>query len=153
MTTTLVPAVPPNVTAAPERKPVPVNVTVVPPAFVPLLGETEARVGAGFMYEYALKSVPLSREGSVTVTFTLPAKWAGEVVVMEVELTTVVPVAAVPPKETVAPLTKLVPVMVTAVPPRVVPLLGLTPVTVGDALEVNSNAPLAGVERFLATPS
>ena len=53
------------------------------------------------------------------------------VAVMLVALTTVTPVAAVPPKVTVAPATKSAPVMVTAVPPAVGPLVGLTPVTVG----------------------
>lgn len=47
------------------------------------------------------------------------------------EFTTVTPVAATPPKVTVAPETKFVPVIVTAVPPVVGPLLGDTLVTVG----------------------
>ena len=56
---------------------------------------------------------------------------------MEVELTTVTLVAAVPPRVTVAPLTKSVPVMVTDVPPFVDPELGEIEVTVGaDALLV-----------------
>ena len=52
---------------------------------------------------------------------------------MVVALTTVMPVAAVPPKVTLVAPVKLVPVMVTDVPPAVVPLLGLTLVTVGGA--------------------
>ena len=67
----------------------------------------------------------------VTTTSTAPAGWAGVVAVMLVALTTVTPVAAVPPKVTVAPLTKPVPVMVTDVPPVERPLVGLTAVTVG----------------------
>jgi hypothetical protein len=51
--------------------------------------------------------------------------------VIDVLLTTVTPVAATPPKVTVAPAAKLVPVMVMDVPPAVVPLDGLTAVTVG----------------------
>jgi hypothetical protein len=47
----------------------------------------------------------------------------------------VTPVAAMPPKVTVAPLTKFVPVMVTAVPPAVGPLFGETEVTVGGCGE------------------
>ena len=50
---------------------------------------------------------------------------------MEVELTTVTLVAAVPPMLTVAPLEKPVPVMVTDVPPLVVPEVGEMAVTVG----------------------
>lgn len=44
-TTTFVAAVPPNVTVAPVVKFVPVMVTAVPPAVVPLLGETLVTVG------------------------------------------------------------------------------------------------------------
>ena len=57
--------------------------------------------------------------------------WAAVVAVMVVSLTTVTPVAADPPKVTVAPLAKSVPVMVTTVPPAVGPLVGSTEVTVG----------------------
>ena len=44
-TTTLVAAVPPNVTVAPVTKFVPAMVIAVPPAVVPLFGETLATVG------------------------------------------------------------------------------------------------------------
>jgi hypothetical protein len=44
-TTTFVAAVPPNVTPAPATKFVPVMVTAVPPAVVPLLGLTPVTVG------------------------------------------------------------------------------------------------------------
>ena len=70
---------------------------------------------------------------SVTVTSTVPTLPAGEVAVIEVEETTVTPVAAVAPNFTLAPLAKPVPVIVTLVPPAVEPLVGLTPVTVGRA--------------------
>jgi len=53
---------------------------------------------------------------------------------MDVALTTITFVAAVPPNVTVAPEAKLVPVMVTAVPPAVDPLLGPTLLTVGAAV-------------------
>ncbi len=69
----------------------------------------------------------------VTTTSTAPTAWAGVVAVIEVEFTKVTPVAAVPPKVTVAPLTKSVPVMVTDVPPVSGPLVGATLVTVGGA--------------------
>ena len=51
---------------------------------------------------------------------------------IEVALTTVTPVAAIPSKVTAVAPVKLVPVMVTDVPPAVVPELGLTLDTVGD---------------------
>lgn len=44
-TTTLVAAVPPKVTVAPVAKFVPVIVTAVPPAVVPLVGDTLVTVG------------------------------------------------------------------------------------------------------------
>jgi hypothetical protein len=53
---------------------------------------------------------------------------------MLVALTTVTPVAAVPPRLTAAPVMKPVPVMVTAVPPLVVPVVGEIAVTVGAGL-------------------
>jgi hypothetical protein len=53
---------------------------------------------------------------------------------MEVELTTVTLVAAVPPMLTVAPLAKPVPVIVTDVPPLVLPEVGEIEVTVGALL-------------------
>jgi hypothetical protein len=44
-TVTAVAAVPPKVTVAPAKKPVPEIVTAVPPAIGPLLGTTEVTVG------------------------------------------------------------------------------------------------------------
>ena len=70
----------------------------------------------------------------VTTTFTAPAAWAGVVAVIEVPLTTVTVLAAVPPTVTVAPDRKPVPVMVTAVPPLTDPELGEIAVTVGAGL-------------------
>ena len=48
-TFTLVAAVPPRLTVAPARKPVPVMVTAVPPATGPAFGLIEATVGAGLL--------------------------------------------------------------------------------------------------------
>ncbi len=56
------------------------------------------------------------------------------VAVIVVLLTTLTPVAAVPPMVTVAPATKLVPVIVRTVPPAVEPDVGVTPLIVGAAL-------------------
>jgi hypothetical protein len=55
---------------------------------------------------------------------------------MEVPLTTVIPVADVPPTLTVAPDRKPVPVIATAVPPAVVPEAGEILLTVGAGLLV-----------------
>ena len=49
-TATLVAPVPASFTVAPERKPVPVMVTAVPPAVVPEFGEIPVTVGAGLLY-------------------------------------------------------------------------------------------------------
>jgi hypothetical protein len=54
--------------------------------------------------------------------------------VIDVLLITVTPVAAVPPKLTVAPVRKFVPVIVTAVPPLAGPVLGVIDVTFGAGL-------------------
>ena len=47
-TVTPVADVPPIFTVAPERKPVPVMVTAVPPEVVPDVGEIDVTFGAGF---------------------------------------------------------------------------------------------------------
>lgn len=82
-----------------------------------------------------LVRVPLCASVFVTMTFTAPAAWAGATAVIEVLLTNVTPVAAVPPIFTVAPARKPVPVTVTAVPPAMFPELGVIEVTVGAGLE------------------
>ena len=48
-TLTFVAAVPPMLTVAPARKPIPVMVTEVPPLLVPEFGEMADTVGAGFV--------------------------------------------------------------------------------------------------------
>jgi hypothetical protein len=80
----------------------------------------------------------------VTLTSTVPAAWAGEVVVILVLETTVKEAAAVVPKFTdVAPV-KLVPVMVTGVPPAIGPDVGETALTVGRATNVKWSLGLVG---------
>lgn len=132
-TVTPVVEVPPTLTAAPERKPVPVMVTAVPPAVVPEAGEILLIVGAGLLVAYvnALVSVSLWPSLLVTTTPVAPDECAGVVAVIEVLLTTVTPVADVPPIFTDAPERKPVPVIVTAVPPEVAPDVGEIAVTLG----------------------
>jgi hypothetical protein len=108
-----------------------VIVMLVPPLIDPDTGATLVTVGAGAWYVNALASVPDCVSALVTVTPTRPAACAAVVAVIVELLTTLTPVAAVPPMLTVAPETKLVPLMVTAVPPAVVPEVGETPETVG----------------------
>ena len=78
--------------------------------------------------------VPVWLSGLVTTTLTAPAACAGAVAVMDVLLATVTPVAAVPPKLTVAPERNPDPVMVTDVPPVAGPETGETEVTAGAEL-------------------
>jgi hypothetical protein len=132
-TTTFVAAAPPMLTVAPDKKPVPVIVTAVPPFVVPELGKMPVTVGAGLgdVYVYPLVRVPLCPSVFVTTTFTVPTVWAGVLAAMDVLLTTETFVAGVPPMLTVAPVKKPVPVIVTEVPPLVVPELGEIAVTVG----------------------
>src|SRR5438093_13253502 len=123
-------AEPPKETAAPATKPVPVTLTEVPPAVAPLVGVTEATVGAGATYVKQPVQLPLCVSGLVTTTFTAPAACAVVVPVMLVALT-VETVSAEPPNETIAPLWKSLPAMVTDVPPAVTPLLGVAEFTTG----------------------
>ena len=72
--------------------------------------------------------VPL---GVVTSTLVVPALPAGVIAVIEVELTTLTAVAAVPPIVTAVAPMKPVPVMVTDCPPPSGPDDGLMDATVG----------------------
>ena len=130
LTVDTVKADPPKETAAPAAKPVPVTLTDVPPALPPLLGVTEATVGAGATYVKQPVQLPLCVSVLVTTTFTAPAACAVVVPVMLVALT-VETVSAEPPNETVAPLWKSLPAIVTDVPPTLAPLLGVTELTIG----------------------
>ena len=67
----------------------------------------------------------------VTSTLALPAVPAGTVAVMDVSLTTVKLVAAVPPIVTALAPVKPEPARVTAVPPASGPVAGVIDVTVG----------------------
>ena len=128
-TTTLVAAVPPNVTVAPAAKFVPVIETAVPPAVEPVFGKTLLTVGTT-TYVNPFARLPPDTPGFVTVTVTAPTLPAGVVAVICVPLTTTTFVAAAPPNVTVAPAAKFVPVIETAVPPAVDPLFGETLSTV-----------------------
>jgi len=130
-TATPVAAVPPNATVEPVTNPVPVIVTDVPPVEGPVFGadrrDSRSHRGVGELITANCGDVPAL---FVTRTCTAPGVIVdGDVAVIDVELFTSTPVAAVPPNATVEPVTKLLPVMVTDVPPSVGPELGLTDVT------------------------
>lgn len=59
---TLLAAVPPSVTLAPDWNPVPVIVTDVPPAVVPEVGDIKLTVGAG------VELCPLARNAAACIT-------------------------------------------------------------------------------------
>jgi hypothetical protein len=133
-------AVAPKWTELAPVKPVPVMVTGVPPAVGPEVGATALTVGGATKVNWSLElvgDVPLEL---VTVTSTVPAEWAGEVVVISVSETTVNEAAAVVPKWTdVAPV-KVVQVIVTGVPPAVGPDVGEIALTVGSAANLKWSA-------------
>jgi hypothetical protein len=94
------------------------------------------------------ETVALWVSGFLTITFTVPGKWAGVVAWSWVALLkTTGGVAGLSPKVTVAPLWKSVPVMVTTVPPTTGPefgkallMVGAGP-TMGGGLPSNVKAP------------
>ena len=121
-----------TVAVLPRAKPVPVMVTLVPPALEPLLGLTPATVGRNL--KLSLVDVALMPPGVVTVTSTLPGDSAGATALIEVTpliVCSVKLVALVEPNLTEVAPVRLVPLMVTVVPPPVGPLVGLSFVTVG----------------------
>ena len=69
-------------------------------------------------------SVPLCASVFVTTTFAFPAVPAGVMHVSEVDETNEIPVAAVPPIVTIAPVPKFAPLIVTDVPPENGPWIG-----------------------------
>jgi hypothetical protein len=119
----------PKLTAVAPVNPVPLIVTLVPPAVGPDAGLTPVTEGAYLKTSLEFVAL-LPPPGMVTVTSTAPDP-AGEVAVIDVALLTVNVVAAVPPKLTAVAPVKLVPVIVTEVPPAAGPEDGVTWVTVG----------------------
>ena len=71
-TTRPVPAVIPNLTDVAPVNPVPVTVTVVPPAAGPPVGEIPVTVGTGSYVNWSAAEVALVPPGVVTVISTVP---------------------------------------------------------------------------------
>src|SRR5437879_6142782 len=133
-TPTPVAALPPTATVAVASKLVPVMVMAVPPAVGPEVGLTASTVGGGgaTYVNWSLGSVALDCPPIVTMTSARPAAWAGVVALICVALTTVTPVAPVPPTVTVAaPVSKFVAVIGIGVPPAGGREGGPTPLAVG----------------------
>src|SRR3989442_224688 len=95
--------------------------------------------------EIGLTPLPVVRRTTEPAPSATAAAGAGVVGLILVALTTLPPVAGVPPTVTVAPAAKPVPLIAIAVPPAVGPELGLTPVTVGAGVAgqfANLNVPI-----------
>lgn len=127
------PGVVPKLTAVAPVNPVPLTVTIVPPATTPLVGEIPVMVGVVTVVyvNWSAVDVALVATGVVTVTSTTPAAWAGERAVIWVSEFTVKDVPAVLPKLTAVAPVNPAPVIVTVVPPAKSPVVGEIPVTVG----------------------
>src|SRR5208283_830056 len=133
-------AVVPNITAVAPVNPVPVIVTVVPPATGPAAGVIPVTTGTGSYVNSSTGEVALVPPGVVTVTSTVPAEPTGETaVIWVVEVTVKLDAAVVPNITAVAPVNP-VPVIVTVVPPATGPAAGVIPVTTGTGSYVNSSA-------------
>jgi hypothetical protein len=135
-------AVAPKATAVAPVRSVPVMVTEVPPAVGPELGTTEVTVGGATKVNWSAALVAEVPPGVVTVTWTRPAEWAGDIAVICMAESTVKDAAAVVPKATAVAPVRSVPVMITDVPPAIGPELGTTEVTVGAGTKVNWSAAL-----------
>jgi hypothetical protein len=123
----------PNFTAvrSPE-KPVPVIVTVVPPATGPEVGEIPVTSGAAIYVYRSAADVADVPPAVVTVTSTLPGIPEGGTAIISVSLIHVYDAASVLPNFTaVKSPEKPVPVIVTVVPPATGPATGEIPVMRG----------------------
>jgi hypothetical protein len=125
-------------TRAPDTKPLPDTVIVVPPVRGPLAGDTDVTVGRVPVPPVLVPCVNAPARmtywplGLVTRTSRAPAAAGGVVARSWVELTKTTLLATSVPMETRAPETKPVPVTVMTVPPAVGPLAGETLVSVRD---------------------
>jgi len=118
-------AVLPKDTLVAPVKPVPVIITLVPPAIGPVEGVMLVKVGCGTIYVYAPVPPVAVPFGVVITTFTAPAAWEGVVTETAVLLITVRPVAVEPPIITADAPAKPVPIIVTSVPPAIGPVDGV----------------------------
>jgi len=118
------------VPVSPTAKPVPVTVTVVPPAGGPVFGLTPVTVGVNV--KVSVDVAGLVPSGVVTLKWTFAGiATAGETAVIEVAELTVKLVAFVEPNVTAVAPSKSTPLMFTSVPPSTGALLGDIAVTAG----------------------
>src|SRR5689334_14751264 len=89
-TVTLVAAVPPRLTLAPDEKPVPVIVTDVPPLVLPEVGEIAVTVGAGALLLPTSKLSKMTLPGAVFVcTPVVPPLTSKMIAEVEIEVSQV----------------------------------------------------------------
>ncbi|HEX9040945.1 MAG TPA: hypothetical protein VF838_07930, partial [Trebonia sp.] len=101
---------------------------------------------------WSAELVALVPPGPVTVTSTVPDP-AGDVTVIDVAETTLTPVPALAPNDTVSPAAKPVPLIVTTVPPAAGPLTGESPLTAGAGGGVPPHVTITGAEfTWMFTP-
>src|SRR5262249_20192628 len=127
----------PKFTADAPTKPLPVIVTLVPPAIGPEVGSTFATVGGATYVNWSAELVALVPPGPETVMSTVPADSAGATAVICPSLSTEKLGAATPPKSTSVVPVNCAPAIVTLVPPAVGPefgdtleIVGFVPITV-----------------------
>ena len=118
-----------DVPVVPTLKPLPVTVTLVPPAVEPLLGSRAVIVGMYLKWSLLVSELPPAV--FVTVTSTVPALAGGAITVIEVAELTVNSLAGVAPNETPETAVNSVPVIVTGLPPAAGPLLSESLLTLG----------------------
>ncbi len=142
-------AVVPNLTAVAEVKPLPVMLTMVPPAVVPVL--VPILVMVGVVAAVYVKALPEPEAefpmGVVTTMCTVPAGKVGDVATICVLESTVYEAAGVVPNSTLVTPLKFVPVIVRTVPPALLPevVSRLVIVATEAALKVK-RAALTGAE-------
>ena len=109
-------------------------VTFVPPAAGPEAGDTLLTVRDDDVVPNVNPpgSAALVLSGLITATLTDPEVCGGVVALSWFALTKEMADAALPPKETIAPLAKFDPVIVTTVPPAVPPEFGVTLLTASN---------------------
>ncbi len=127
-----VPVAEPNLTPVVPRNPLPVTVTVVPPAATPADGVMLITTGGGITNLKLLIDVAaVVPSGVATVTVTVPAACGADTAWIWVADLTTYDLAAVVPKLTCCTVSNPDPVIVTEVPPNVGPLVRDKEVIVG----------------------
>jgi hypothetical protein len=126
----------PKKTLVAPVKPVPVRVTLLPPAIGPVVGLRLVRVGVA---TYMNVAPLLMAAALLTVTELAPTDPLGEMAVTELSEFTVKDAAGLGPKKTAVALVNPVPLMVTDVPPVRGPELGVMELTTGVGWKVKSS--------------